>query len=71
LTVADIGTDAPKIEEKLEIFFKVAKQWGALVLIDEADVYLEEREVQDLTRNSIVATFLRTMEYYQGVLYAH
>ena len=68
LTCADIGTDPMTIEKKLVDWFKLARRWGAILLIDEADIYMESREVMDLTRNSIVASFLRTMEYYQGIL---
>lgn len=36
--------------------------WGAVVLIDEADVFLEERSLQFLERNAMVAVFLRQLE---------
>jgi len=39
------------------------------MLIDEADVYLERREVNELTRNGLVSVFLRAMEYYRGILF--
>ncbi|KAJ0282559.1 hypothetical protein COL940_005112 [Colletotrichum noveboracense] len=29
--------------------------WGAVLLIDEADVFMERRSTSDLTRNSLVA----------------
>ena len=33
------------------------------------DVFLEERASQDIERNSIVAVFLRHVEYYRGILF--
>jgi hypothetical protein len=39
------------------------------MLIDEADIYMEHRKVQDLERNNLVASFLRAMEYYKGILF--
>ncbi|KAF4311171.1 ATPase AAA-type core [Botryosphaeria dothidea] len=39
------------------------------MLIDEADIYMEHRQVQDLVRNNLVAGFLRALEYYQGILF--
>lgn len=39
------------------------------MLIDEADIYMEHRKVQDLERNNLVAVFLRAMEYYKGILF--
>lgn len=69
ITCADIGTNPVNIEEKLMEFFKYAKAWNAILLIDEADIFMEHRRVQDIERNSLVAAFLRAMEYYQGILF--
>ena len=42
--------------------------WGCVVLLDEADVFLEERTQTDLQRNALVSVFLRVLEYYEGIL---
>ena len=55
LTTSDIGTDPAKAERKLDFHFARAKLWDAILLIDEADIYMERREAQDLTRNSLVS----------------
>ncbi|KAH8195787.1 hypothetical protein TruAng_010061 [Truncatella angustata] len=39
-----------------------------VLLLDEADVFLEERSLADLERNSLVSVFLRMLEYYNGIL---
>ncbi len=39
------------------------------MLIDEADIYMEQRQVQDIERNHLVAGFLRALEYYKGILF--
>jgi SpoVK/Ycf46/Vps4 family AAA+-type ATPase len=69
LTCADIGTDPGQIEMNLLRWFKLATNWNAIMLIDEADIYMEHRKVQDLERNNLVAGFLRAMEYYKGILF--
>ncbi|KAF2136424.1 uncharacterized protein K452DRAFT_237547, partial [Aplosporella prunicola CBS 121167] len=69
LNCADNGTDPGTIEDKLNRWFKLAKSWGAILLIDEADIYMEHRQVQDLARNNLVAGFLKALEYYQGMLF--
>lgn len=50
-------------------WLKLATLWKAVLLLDEADVYLESRERGDLTRNSLVSIFLRALEYFQGLLF--
>ncbi|KAF7502671.1 hypothetical protein GJ744_005284 [Endocarpon pusillum] len=69
LTCGDIGTDEVRMENQLSKWFKLGEVWGAIMLIDEADVYLERRQTADLKRNSLVTVFLRSMEYYRGILF--
>lgn len=61
--------DPAKIEDSLIDWFDMAQGWGAIVLIDEADVFMEERQPQDLARNHLVAGFLRALEYFNGILF--
>ncbi|KAH8764730.1 P-loop containing nucleoside triphosphate hydrolase protein [Hyaloscypha finlandica] len=69
LTVADLGTEETTMEAKLAKWLDRAMSWNSIVLIDEADVYLERREKEDLSRNSLVTAFLRTIEYYSGTMF--
>ena len=69
LTFGDIGSDEVTVEYNLSKWFKLAEIWGAVMLIDEADVYLERREINDMTRNGLVSVFLRAVEYYKGILF--
>ncbi|KPM38461.1 hypothetical protein AK830_g8092 [Neonectria ditissima] len=69
LTCSDIGVKPEAIEENLVKWFKLAENWGAIMLIDEADIYMEHRQVQDIERNHLVAGFLRALEYYKGILF--
>ncbi|KAI9689566.1 MAG: hypothetical protein M1822_010218 [Bathelium mastoideum] len=40
----------------------------AVVLLDEAEVFLQERSLIDINRNALVSVFLRVLEYYDGIL---
>lgn len=63
------GDLLPHVERSLGYFLTLGERYGALVLLDEADVYLEERRTRDLRRNALVSVFLRALEYYRGVLF--
>lgn len=39
-----------------------------VVLLDECEVFMEERVPSDLKRNALVSVFLRALEYYDGIL---
>jgi hypothetical protein len=56
LTTSDIGTVPDEIEENLSRNFQRAKRWNAVLLIDEADVFLANRTINDLHRSSLVAS---------------
>ncbi|KAF5644913.1 TOB3 (member of AAA-ATPase family) [Fusarium sp. NRRL 52700] len=73
-TAGDLGSTADVVESRLEKNFSLASRWGCILLIDEADVFLEARQTENFDRNSLVAApyivvFLRTLEYYTGILF--
>ena len=55
LTVADLGNKEEHMEERLSTWFRLAENWNAIMLIDEADVFLEERKAGHLQRNCLIA----------------
>ncbi|KAK7961975.1 ATPase [Apiospora aurea] len=69
LTSGDLSTNSLTVEKSLEYFLQLGERYGAMVLLDEADVYLEARRARDLARNGLVSIFLRALEYYRGVLF--
>ncbi|KAI1758918.1 P-loop containing nucleoside triphosphate hydrolase protein [Hypoxylon sp. FL1150] len=69
LTSGDLSTDSYNVERNLSYFLQLGERFGAMVLLDEADVYLESRRAKDIERNGLVSIFLRALEYYRGVLF--
>lgn len=65
----DLGTDAEMLDHKLSRILDMASTWRAVLLIDEADIFLERRSLHDMERNSLVSIFLRVLEYYEGILF--
>jgi SpoVK/Ycf46/Vps4 family AAA+-type ATPase len=68
VTCGDVGTKAEQVEKYLESVLYLGRIWGCVVLLDEADVFLEQRSLEDLERNALVSVFLRVLEYYEGIL---
>jgi SpoVK/Ycf46/Vps4 family AAA+-type ATPase len=68
VTCGDIGTKPEDVEKYLESVLHLSKSWGCVVLLDEAEVFLEQRKITDLERNALVSVFLRVLEYYEGIL---
>lgn len=70
ISTSDIGLNPADVEHNLESLFELAARWHAVLLFDEADVFLESRSshTSDLTRNALVSVLLRVLEYYSGIL---
>ena len=69
ITCGDIGETAKEVEQNLDQNFYLAHRWGCVLLLDEADVFLQARDKEDMRRNSVVSVFLRVLEYYSGILF--
>ena len=69
VSAGDLGTDPGSLERDLTRIMAITHVWGAILLLDEADIFLEARQPRDIHRNSLVSVFLRLTEYYQGILF--
>lgn len=63
-----MGTSPESVEKSLKLIFKRQRRWGCIVLLDEADVFVKSRG-DNIVQNAIVAEFLRTLEYFDGLLF--
>ncbi|KAF7594872.1 hypothetical protein BBP40_007906 [Aspergillus hancockii] len=66
--IADHG-DPLQLDMALDRIFHIAKHFNAIILIDEADVFMENRASYHSNHNRLVTIFLRKLEYYEGVLF--
>jgi SpoVK/Ycf46/Vps4 family AAA+-type ATPase len=69
VSAGELGTNSRSLETDLDRIMDITHSWGAILLLDEADVFLEARQAHDIHRNSLVSVFLRLTEYYQGILF--
>lgn len=65
---SQIGLKPDDIEDELLKILARAQRWKAILLLDEADVYVMKRG-NDLQQNAIVGVFLRVLEYYRGIMF--
>ncbi|KAI5477302.1 AAA family ATPase [Pseudohyphozyma bogoriensis] len=67
-SAGELGTTPQILEKQLKDILELATLWNAVLLIDEADIFLTKRNVQQLERSALVGIFLRMLEYFSGVL---
>ena len=63
-----LGTNPDDIDKRLETILNRASKWGAILLLDEADVYIRKRD-NSMDHNAIVAAFLRKIERFEGIMF--
>lgn len=68
MSAGELGNEADEVERNLQRALEISTKWGAVLLLDECDVFLEKRSAADIQRNMLVSVFLRLLEYYRGVL---
>ncbi|KAK5134730.1 hypothetical protein LTR04_004664, partial [Oleoguttula sp. CCFEE 6159] len=69
MSAGDLGLDPRNVESKLQGILEMCTRWNAILLLDEADVFLEQRSLHELERNKLVSVFLRILEYYEGIMF--
>jgi hypothetical protein len=68
VSAGDLGVTPMEVERKLRSILELAQAWGAVLLLDEAEVYLAQRNRSDFVQIAMVAAFLKLLEHYQGTL---
>lgn len=68
ISIGELGTTPEKLEAKLREILDITQRWNAVLLLDEADIFLAQRTEDDIVRNAMVGVFLRLLEYHNGVL---
>lgn len=68
MSAGDLGLDPRHVESKLQGILDMCTRWNSILLLDEADIFLEERSLHELERNKLVSIFLRVLEYYEGIM---
>ncbi|RYP57892.1 hypothetical protein DL769_009224 [Monosporascus sp. CRB-8-3] len=69
MSASDLGTSLEKVDVALTGAFECCARWNAILLVDEADMFLSERILEGLHRNGLVPILLRRLDHYQGILF--
>ncbi|KAI3630933.1 hypothetical protein MIR68_011016 [Amoeboaphelidium protococcarum] len=69
VSLGDLGITPQELESSLQAILNLCESWKALVLLDEADVFVEKRSRGEILRNSMVGVILRLTEYHRGVIF--
>ncbi len=69
IDLTELGTNVAQVESSLNTIFQRVTRWNAVLLLDEADIFMAERTKEELERSAIVGVFLRVLDRYRGTLF--
>lgn len=69
VSLGELGTSAQEVDAAINNILALCAQWKAVVLLDEGDALLEQREKGHLQLNSLTGVLLRSLENFDGQLF--
>lgn len=69
VNIGDLGTNPENMESILSEVLLYSKRWQAVILLDEVDIFLEDRNNSMIIRNAMVGIFLKILEYHDGIIF--
>lgn len=68
LSIGQLDSSSPQFEQNLVKILKMASHWNAVLLPDEAEIFIEQRGNSSST-DRLVCVFLRVLEYFDGLMF--
>lgn len=68
VNLGDLYSTPANFSEKLKENFELAQRWNAIMLIDEADTIMQQRD-NNMKNNVYTSIFLKEIEFYTGIIF--
>ncbi|TPX13744.1 uncharacterized protein E0L32_005947 [Thyridium curvatum] len=68
VSCGDFGTDPKRMKGHLEDILALGKAWGCVILLDDMDLFLEERWPNDHQHNAMTSVLARALEHHDGII---
>lgn len=62
VSAGDLGTEVPDVDRRLGKVLAVASSWRCLLLIEDCDLFVRQRDRVSVVNNALVSIFLRRLE---------
>lgn len=67
VSCADLGTEPDVVDQRLYETLLRGRNWGAIILLDDADEFVHQRDTHNMKRSALVTIFLHQLEYSEGI----
>ena len=69
LSAGELGSTPQELATTLQPILELATIWKTILLLEEADVFLESRNPGEVQRNMLFSTFLKFLDGYKGIIF--
>ncbi|RPA95716.1 P-loop containing nucleoside triphosphate hydrolase protein [Choiromyces venosus 120613-1] len=69
LSAGELGSTPHELTISLPPILELATAWKAILLLEEADVFLEARAPGEVHRNMLFSTFMKFLDGYKGIIF--
>ena len=69
LSAGELGSSPQDLPTALQPILDLATTWKAVLLLEEADTFLESRNPGEVQRNMLFSTFLKLLDGYKGIIF--
>ncbi|KAH9229023.1 hypothetical protein K456DRAFT_1803352, partial [Colletotrichum gloeosporioides 23] len=69
VSARELSLDPSPLEKQLGDMFLLSRRWGAIILIDDADMFITKRRVSTPAQNAALTAFLRLFHTYDELLF--
>lgn len=69
LSAGELGSTPQDLTTTLQPILELATIWKTILLLEEADVFLESRNPGEVQRNMLFSTFLKLLDGYKGIIF--
>lgn len=68
MTTAELRTEEVQIQKRIAYYLDLASMWGAIVILDEAEVYLKQRKAGTFVHNALVSGMSAALRCCAGLV---
>lgn len=69
LSAGELGSTPQDLTTTLQPILELATIWKTILLLEEADIFLESRNPGEVQRNMLFSTFLKFLDGYKGIIF--
>ncbi|GKZ29504.1 hypothetical protein AbraIFM66950_005204 [Aspergillus brasiliensis] len=69
LSTEALGTTAAQMKKSLDFILHRVPKWGAILLLEEADIFVQKHNPSDPQEKKLSQVFLPLLEYFEGILF--